>query len=157
MKRQACTSATLDGGRFLFAIAHMDTCLRRYDLVLVDTYHCLPRYDPVLVDTYHCLRRYDATLEHTVSLTRNSSVAPAESGAHLSNAALKLALLAKAFAALTWIPACAGMTSFWLIPITPFAGMTLHWSIPYRLREIRASPLRRQGSISHEAGIAQTV
>jgi len=86
MKRQACTSATLDGGRFLFAIAHVDTCLRRYDLVLVDT--------------YHCLRRYDATLEHTVSFMRRSSVAPAEAGAHLSNAALKLALLAKAFAAL---------------------------------------------------------
>ena len=74
----------------------MDTCLRRYDLILVHT--------------YPCLRRYDATLEHTVSLTRRSSVTPAKAGAHPSNAVLKLALLTKAFATLTWIPAYAGMT-----------------------------------------------
>jgi hypothetical protein len=55
------------------------------------------------------------TLRYPLSLTRRSSVAPAKAGAHLSNVVLKLALLTKAFATLSWIPACAGMTSFWLM------------------------------------------
>ena len=91
----------------------MDTCLRRYDLILVHTYPCLRRYDE---------------MPETQTLRRpceGSGVTPAKAGDHLSNEVLKLALLTKAFAALTWIPACAGMTSLRLIPIIAFTGMTL--------------------------------
>ncbi len=102
----------------------MDTCLRRYDLILVHTYPCLRRYDE---------------MPETQTLRRpceGSGVTPAKAGVHLSNEVLKLALLTKAFAALTWIPACAGMTK-----------CPKHKRFGARAK-VRASPLRRQGSIS---------
>jgi hypothetical protein len=107
--------------------AHVDTCLRRYDLVLANVCH---------------YRNQDTLL--------TSDVTPAKAGVHLSNEVLKLALLTKAFATLSWIPACAGMTSFWLMLAPTIVSMTLRYPLADTVSLTRRSSVTpaKAGSIS---------